>query len=397
MDENLKEEILRNCIRKREGKIDVTWQQLAEQYKDYFKDSEAIRCWTKNELKKRNELPSRDNKISKDTENKLKELDLKRIELEKERKKVQTTKLEYNKLLRETGRQEMLFDEIKQAIKIIQPPKFNPLIKNTPKNKEGILSLSDIHFGKAFVSLTNEYSEDIVYKRMNKLIEKTVDICIKEGLNKLIIINGSDSIEGMCLRVSQLQNLSIGIVEMTIRFSKFMAEWLNKLSQYIYVDYYHVSECNHSQIRPFGTKTTQFPKEDMEKIVITYIHDVLKSNERIKVHNEFDDDFIEFKIFNYNVIAKHGHTIKNFKNIIKDLSIQHRKFYDYCYLGHVHHSESITISEGVNNNCELLIIPSIMGSDSYSDKLMVGAKAGARLDIFINGEGHSITYNINLN
>ena len=215
MDENLKEEILRNCIRKREGKIDVTWQQLAEQYKDYFKDSEAIRCWTKNELKKRNELPSRDNKISKDTENKLKELDLKRIELEKERKKVQTTKLEYNKLLRETGRQEMLFDEIKQAIKIIQPPKFNPLIKNTPKNKEGILSLSDIHFGKAFVSLTNEYSEDIVYKRMNKLIEKTVDICIKEGLNKLIIINGSDSIKGMCLRVSQLQNLSIGIVEMT--------------------------------------------------------------------------------------------------------------------------------------------------------------------------------------
>ena len=36
MDENLKEEILRNCIRKREGKIDQTWQQLACQYKDYF-------------------------------------------------------------------------------------------------------------------------------------------------------------------------------------------------------------------------------------------------------------------------------------------------------------------------------------------------------------------------
>ena len=58
MDENLKEEILRNCIRKREGKIDQTWQQLACQYKDYFENGESIRCWTKNELKKRNELPS---------------------------------------------------------------------------------------------------------------------------------------------------------------------------------------------------------------------------------------------------------------------------------------------------------------------------------------------------
>ena len=396
MDENIKNKIMKDALDKRNGKIKITWSKLNEKYNCAFNSGESLRCWIKQQLKKSGELPSHKEKISKDIKNKLNEADLKIIELKKEQKRVQTIKLEYNKILRESSRQELLFDEVKSSIKSTEPPIFTPIIKTINEEKIGVAGISDIHFGKIFQSLTNKYSEEIVYERMNTLINKIVNICKEQKINKIIIINSADSIEGMCLRINQLQNLSIGIVDMTIRFAKFMSEWLNTLSKYLYIDYYHVSECNHSQIRPLGTKANQFPKEDMEKIIMTYIHDVLKNNNRIKIHM-FNDDFIEFKIFNYNVIAKQGHNIKNYKNIIKDLSMQHRKFYDYCYLGHVHHGESVTVSEGNNNNCEVLIIPSIMGSDEYSDRLMLGAKAGARLDIYTPQDGRIIGYNIKLN
>ena len=175
-----------------------------------------------------------------------------------------------------------------------------------------------------------------------------------------------------------------------------MVDWLNKLSEYLYVDYYHVARANHGQIRPFGTKANQFQEEDMERIVVTYIHDMLGRNERINIPI-FDKDSVEFKIFDYNVIGLHGHKTKNIKTVIKDKSNQHRKFYDYAYLGHLHHAETITVGEGETNNCEVLLVPSVMGADSYSDDLMTGSKAGARLDIFEKDKGRAIGYNILLN
>ena len=325
-----------------------------------------------------------------------KEIELQKQELYKERKKIQTTKLEYNRLLREDARKEMLIEEIKSAIETVEVPKFNPIVEEENCEKIGVLGFADVHFGKIFQSLTNSYSEDIAYQRMNKLIEETLKICKEQNINKLIVINCADSIEGMCLRISQLQNLSIGIVDMTIRFAKFMVEWLNKLSEYVYVDYYHVNQSNHSQIRPFGTMANQFQDEDMERIIITYIHDMLQNNNRINVHM-FDKDFVEFNVFNFDIISQHGHKIKNIKNAIRDLSILHRKFYSYAYFAHLHHSESIVVAEGETNNCEVLLIPSVMGADDYSDDLLTGSKAGARLDIFTEKEGRKITYNIILN
>ena len=381
----------------RDGKREEkTWEILNDSQDKPFASGESFRCFVKKQLKKQDKLPSKEEFITNEIKIKLDEIDLKVIELEKERKKVQTTKLEYNRLLREDARQEMLIEEIKKSINTVEAPKFNPIIRQTNVDKVGVLSFADVHFGKIFKGLKNEYSEEIVYQRMNKLIEETLLICKEQGINRLQVINCADSIEGMCLRISQLQNLSMGIVDMTIRFARFMVEWLNKLSEFIYIDYYHVSQSNHSQIRPFGTMANQFQEEDMERIIITYIHDMLKNNDRITVHM-FDKDYIELNIFKYNVIGKHGHKVKNIRSTIKDLSMQHRKFYDFVYLAHLHHLESIAVAEGETNNCEVLLIPSVMGTDEYAEDLMTGSKAGARLDIFTENEGRRITYNIILN
>lgn len=195
------------------------------------------------------------------------EIELKRIELEKERKKIQTTKIEYNKILRESAREEMLFEYLKESIdkSILEVPGFNLIESNDIQEKEGVLSFADSHFGKIFESINNKYDENIFKQRFEKLLVETIQICKEQKLTHLNIINGSDSIEGMCLRISQLSNLEMGITDMTIKFSRFMAQFLNDLSKDISITYHQVPNSNHSEIRPLGTKAGQFPLETMEK------------------------------------------------------------------------------------------------------------------------------------
>lgn len=394
-----REKLLQIGIDFREGKrSEKTWNDLNDSMDKPFASGESYRCFVKKELKKVNKLPSKEEVVTEEMQNKLEEIDLKIIELQKERKKVQTTKIEYNRILRESAREEMLFEELQKSIEkyAVNPPKFNEIAKINNNKKDGIMSFSDIHYGKIFESITNKYSEKESISRMNKLLNETVEICKKEGLTHLHVINGSDSIEGMCLRISQLMNLEMGITDMTIRFARMMVEFLNELSKYIYITYHHMPTSNHGEIRPLGTRAGQFPNETMEKVIIAYLHDMLQKNERIEIV-EYKQDYIDFKIFNFNVMGKHGHQIKNLKSAIKDLTMKHRKFIDYFYTAHLHHGMTVTVGESENNNCEVILIPSVMGTDDYADDLMTGSKASALLDIYTEDEGRKIQYNILLN
>ena len=274
-------------------------------------------------------------------------------------------------------------------------PKFKPLF-NQDTRKEYILSFADSHVGKEFKSITNEYNLDIVYERFNKLLSETIEIIEENNINKLTILALGDVIEGCCLRISQLQQLKIGIVQQTIQFMRFIVSWLSELSKYVEITYYQAPYANHSQIRPFGTKANEFASEDMEKIIFAYIQDMLKNNPRINVI-ECKDKHIIFKIFDYNVIASHGHDIKNVDTFLKDISNKYRIFFDYGFFAHRHSSNIKVVNEGLTNNCEIINVPSIMGSDTYADDLLVGSKAGAILIEFTEKQGKRKTYDIILN
>jgi hypothetical protein len=99
----------------------------------------------------------------------------------------------------------------------------------------------------------------------------------------------------------------------------------------------------------------------------------------------------------HEFVANHGHQVKNVNSFLKDMSNFRRKFYDFYISAHKHHGEETTLCEGYDNNCELLLIPSIMGSDEYSDSLLLGGKAGAKLFIFEKGKGKTVTFSIKLN
>ena len=57
-----------------------------------------------------------------DSQNALNEINAARRELEKERKKLQSAKIEYNRWLRENARDEMITEQIVDAVNALEPP-----------------------------------------------------------------------------------------------------------------------------------------------------------------------------------------------------------------------------------------------------------------------------------
>lgn len=330
----------------------------------------------------------------------IKKNELKLIELKKERYKLQTLRHDLNKTVRETSRSELKIEEFMQELKnmhTLELPEFK-VLKPQNIDREYVLGFADVHFGKEFISMTNEYSIDETHNRFNKLMCEVVDIIEEKNINKLHILGLGDLVEGACLRINQLNKLKIGITQQTIQFMRFLVKWLSDLSEFVEIVYYATTYSNHSQIRPFGTKANQFEDEDVEKIIFAYIQDMLKNNDRINIIESEGKDII-FKLFDFNIIANHGHKIKNINKYLGDISSKYKIFFDYGFFAHTHHSDIKTIGEGQsgNNNCEIIKVPSIMGTDEYADDLLVGAKAGAVLIEFTESQGKRVTYDIILN
>jgi hypothetical protein len=328
----------------------------------------------------------------------IRKIETKQLELQKEKYKVQTLRLDLDRIIRETSRSELLYDEfistLKQCDKI-PLPQFKELQRQS-SNKQYLLSFADSHFGKEFESITNEYDLNIVYDRFNKLFNETIEIVEECKINKLTILALGDLIEGMCLRMGQLASLKIGITKQTIQFMRFMVSWLTKLSEYVEIIYYSTPYSNHTQLRPFGSKANEFVSEDMEQIIFAYIHDMLADNPRVEI-KECKNKHVVFNIFKYNIIASHGHDIKNPTDFIKDASDKYKIFFDYAFFAHRHSLGIKTVGEGSTNNCDIINIPRIMGSDEYADSLLVGSKAGATLIEFTEQQGKRKTYDIILN
>lgn len=327
-------------------------------------------------------------------ETELKKLDEKIKELDIARKKMQATKVEYNRNNTKDARYELFYENVRDAIETLPLPKFDKIQINNENNGEYLLALSDIHYNADFESDNNCYSRDEVKLRFEILLEKTKQIVKKNNISHITVIGLGDSIQGM-LRISDVKLNDVPVVHAVVEVSRLIATFLNELSKCVYVTYRHTMNSNHSQCRYLGTKANEMPSEDMEYIIGNYISDLVLENKRIEVKLSLYD-YDSFSLCGQNIITLHGHQIKNIKEVIKDFSVRHKRFYDLCFMGHFHGGQSLSIGE-LNGNTEIVVCPSFVGSDPYADKLMVGSKAMCKLFKIEKNVGITETYTMVLN
>lgn len=322
------------------------------------------------------------------------ELDVKKRELEKEKIKLQTEKLEYSKWLREEARDELICEKICNEIKAnnsLVAPK--PIIVDRV-NRSAVLAFGDEHYAAEFTiyglygEIINSYSPEIFEQRMWDLFHQTIDIIQKEELTTLYVFSLGDFTDGI-LRCSQLMKLRYGVVEGTVKYANFVAHWLNELSKYVKVKYQMVYG-NHSELRMLGQPKGTFKEENTGMFVREMIKTYLCDNPNFEMIIN-PTGLIFDTIEGINVLGIHGE-VRNMENAIKDFSNTYNTNIQILIGGHMHHYKAETV--GVNK--DVINVPSIIGIDDYSMSLNKTSNPGAVMFLIEENKGVTLEYKIKL-
>lgn len=392
------DKIITDIDSKIDGENDYDWSEIKDKY-GINCNSDTIRKSSSTPFggKMRSEYEKYRIGLDKTENNSDSELDVKIQELRKERIKLQTSNVERSRIDRAEARQEMYYEYVGNVVQSLTPPEFHPIEDNVHHEINYLVGLADVHYGATYCSVNNEYSPEEAKRRFEYLTYRLIHFVQDKHITTLTIVSLGDLIQGV-LRLSDLKINDSSIVKATVEICRLIANMLNELSAYTKIAYYHTPSANHTQLRVLNAKASELADEDLEYLMGNYIKDLCANNERIAVHLAKEgNDFIEVYIPGNEIIAMHGHQLKNIENAIKDISILHKKFYDTVLLGHYHSGKEIPSHEGILGDAEVLISPSFVGSDPYSDKLCKGSKACVKVYGFDKLFGHTETYKIILN
>ena len=327
----------------------------------------------------------------------LTEIDLKTQEMYKQQVKMQDVAREYHKRLREDARDEAITERIVQAINNLEPivtPTYLPI---TNENNSYLLAWGDAHYGieyeikDLFGGILNAYSPEIFKERMWDLYNQLVVLIEKEHITELNAWELGDALQGILRLNSQLMKLRYGIIESSILYAEFLANWLNELSKIVRIKYQMVVDSNHNQLRICNAPKNAFPEENMSKVIITFLKERLKDNPNISfIENPTGLNFDNLSGF--NCLGIHGE-VKNLSNAINDFSRTYKTHIDYIIGAHLHHK----ITEETGRRSEALSIPSIIGVDPYSMSLNKTSDAGASLFVFNEDKGLICEHRLKVN
>ena len=322
------------------------------------------------------------------------ELDVKKREVEKATIKLRTEKLEYNRWLREEARDELICDKICDAIRLQSSVVAPEPIVVDKVNRSAVLAFGDEHYSAEFTiyglygEIINSYSPEIFEHRMWNLFYQVVDIIQKEKLTTLYVFALGDFTDGI-LRCSQLMKLRYGVVEGTVKYANFIANWLNELTKYVKVKYQMVYG-NHSELRMLGQPKGTFKEENTGMFVREMIKTYLDGNPNFEMVVN-PTGLIFDNIEGLNVLGIHGE-VKNMENAIKDFSNTYNTNIQVLLGGHMHHYKAETV--GVNK--DVINVPSIIGIDDYSMSLNKTSNPGAVLFCIEENKGVTLEYKIKL-
>lgn len=320
----------------------------------------------------------------------LRQIELQRKELLKERKKLQTENTEYQANLRNEARGEMFNDKILDAIELLPKFKVDAIYECTESKKTGVLCIADAHYGSVielkslFGEVVNQYNPDIFKERMNKLLTKIVNDRLKFGYTDMIVFDCGDAIENI-LRTSSLTKLKSGMIDSALEYAEFMATWLVALQNKLRIPIkYSAAGGNHDLARILSSKK-DFPEENMMKVIVEFVRLRLKDIDTITVAPYGDCQFETIQ--NTNVLMYHGDDSKSDAEEMAFWEDYHDIDIDVLIMGHKHHKETQGVGYGMYGDKEVVHVNSLVGADTYSKKLRKISKAGAEFLVFEFGQG----------
>ena len=291
------------------------------------------------------------------------------LEIKKEKIKVRDERIQTNAVLRRLAREETIKEIAKYAVDNFEAVKslkhYTCINQFIESDDEGILMLSDWHYGIKIDLYENKFDTEICENRIAKLLCEVKNLIKTTNIRKLHVVNLSDLIAGrihLPLRV----NSQVDTITQILRVSEILSEFINELSELVPIEFYNCLD-NHSRIEP--NKKESLDLESLARIVPWFIKQRLSLNENVHVNeNKFGEDIITFNCNGHNVIGVHGDNDKP-TQVVTNLTLLTNNIYDLMLTAHRHH-----FSADEENQTVIVSNGTLMGCDEYSHKLRKSSK-----------------------
>lgn len=332
-------------------------------------------------------------------ENRVKTIERAKLELEKERKRLQTQNTELQRTIREQARLEMFYERVSEAIGRLEPLPFKliPVHKDISE-KTGLLCVSDIHAGSTFEvkgmfgEVVNKYSMEIMETRLWKLASMVVDDYLNNmtvDFDDLVIAFTGDLFENV-LRMSSLYKLRDPVVDTVIQTSEFLSNWVNYLAEKLQVPIkVVVIGGNHDEIAYLG-QTPRPEEENLAKLTQKFMELRFKKHPLVKVEPYGD---VSFQIIRgTNILFEHGKD-RNLKSTLEYFSNLYNVDIDEVISGHLHRPESQAVGVTELGDQMVYRVGSIIGVDPYAKSVRKAARPSAFFALYDDDNGHTWSRN----
>lgn len=262
--------------------------------------------------------------------------------------------------------------------------------KQIDKNGIPIYFYSDVHYGLNTDIFSNKYNEEVAENRLREFFLYVLSDVKKNKYKKIFIVDGADMVEGSCLRISQLVNISQLIVEQSLNYANLIEGFLISLAKEIKdceINFNIITDSNHTQIRHFNGKPNEFNKEDFALVIANLLDKSFKKSKNVKINF---GDIIFNEINGYNIAFIHGHQTMKQANDIEYLNKIYGRQIDCVIKGHLHsfavRSHNMVLVNDSYKQQFIITSPAVCGNTDYAVSKGYSSAPGA-LKVKISGNG----------
>ena len=292
-----------------------------------------------------------------DIDDKMRNLAMKKVE-------VSDLVIQNNAYIRRLSREQTIKDIAHDYAKIMSKEKrlSKPVcsVINPFTDAEGVLLLSDWHYGMVCDNPWNKFNPDICRDRVNKLLNKVIDVVKKNHIDHVTVLDLADLIAGRIHTQIRIES-RFDVITQTMEVAEILAEFLNDLSYHCGVSFYSCLD-NHSRLEP--NKKESMDLESLARLIPWYLVERLKDNDCVEIcDNKFGADIITCNVAGHNIIGVHGDNDSP-RTALERLSLMTHQHYDMLCTAHLHH-----FSCDENHQSVVVSNSSLMGVDRYAEKL----------------------------
>ena len=318
----------------------------------------------------------------------LNELDRKKIEVQKEQRKLYDQRSALTRLIREQARREELKEIIEKSVSEGGMPRleYEPFEAYQSDN-DIIISLNDIHYGAQHDNYWGKYNSDICKQMFAKYIAAISSIAARHTVQDCYVTANGDLISGNChysIAVTNREN----IIEQITGVSELIAQFLSELSAIFNNVYFTSVSGNHSRL---GKKDDALNAERLDDLVEWYLQARMSEfkNVYIGYGEKIDPTMYLLNVRNHLFVGVHGDFEPSITNVTNLQAMVGRPVYGVL-MAHRHHN-STDVVQGVR----VIQSGSFLGTDDYCISRRLFGRPEQIVSV-INESGIVCNYDIDL-